>query len=158
MGQLAPNGKIYFNTGGNLDVLHVIHSPDSAGAACNFQQHGFQLASAGLTLPNMPHFWTPALGTPCDTVVAVVEVEEKEIEEGWAKIYPNPASEELFVESEGNIKSINIYNNLGQVVYSKTRFNVHYTSIPTERLENGIYWIEIRSENRSEHQSFQVMR
>lgn len=156
LGALAPNGKIYFNSWGNLDVLHVIHSPDSAGAACNFEQHGFQLASAGLTMPNFPHFRTPALSVPCDTMTSNIVIED--VKEDWAKVYPNPTSSNLFVESSQNIETILIYNNLGQQVYVQSNIELRHTSISTQKLENGVYWIEIQNGKRSMNRSFQVLR
>ncbi|MBX2927091.1 MAG: hypothetical protein KF852_04590 [Saprospiraceae bacterium] len=35
--KLAPDGKIYMTANNGVDVLHVIHQPDSAGVACQFE-------------------------------------------------------------------------------------------------------------------------
>lgn len=63
--QIGPDGKIYIakmdgNTFSNSTTLDVIHCPNKAGVACNYQADGFTLAagtecSAGL--PNFVDFW-----------------------------------------------------------------------------------------------------
>jgi hypothetical protein len=155
LGQLAPNGKIYFNSWSNLDVLHVIHSPDSAGAACNFEQHGFQLPSAGLTLPNFPHFRTPALSVPCDTVTSTTAIEAA-TEEDWVTIYPNPANNYLVIEWDLKAAKsgvLIIYNTLGQVVQQTTlnpRKGQQEVSLPN--LPSGMYICKLFFDNKSVHE------
>jgi hypothetical protein len=156
LGQLAPNGKIYFNSWSNLDVLHVIHSPDSAGAACNFEQHGFQLPSAGLTLPNFPHFRTPALSVPCDTVTSTTAIEAA-TEEDWVTVYPNPASSDLFIESTQNIETILVYNTLGQLVIQEINVRQKRIPISTASLENGTYFVSLLINGTVVNQTFQVL-
>jgi hypothetical protein len=155
LGQLAPNGKIYFNSWNNLDVLHVIHSPDSAGVACNFEQHGFQLPSAGLTLPNFPHFRTPALSVPCDTVTSTTAIEAA-TEEDWVTIYPNPANNYLIVEWDlkaAKSGALIIYNTLGQIVQQtilNPREGQQEVSLPS--LPSGMYICKLFFDNKSVHE------
>ena len=68
--QLAPNGKLYMNSAGSVNTLHVIHSPDLPGNACRFEQHGVQLpARNDWSMPNFPNFRLgPLDGSPCDTL------------------------------------------------------------------------------------------
>ena len=55
--QLAPDGKIYISSTSGADRLHVIHSPDSAGLACNLEQHGLGLpANNAFSVPNHPNY------------------------------------------------------------------------------------------------------
>jgi hypothetical protein len=87
--QLAPDGKIYEVSLSSTDRLHVIDNPDSAGLACNFRQHAIITPPYnGTSIPNFPHFRTPALPAgACDTTgVALLPVVKAEI-----KIYPNPS-------------------------------------------------------------------
>lgn len=88
--QLAPNGKIYGVASGSTDRLYVIENPDNDGLACNFRQHAVTspFCCNGISLPNFPHFRTPALAPgACDTTgVALLNVVKAEI-----KIYPNPS-------------------------------------------------------------------
>lgn len=55
-------------------------------------------------------------------------------------LYPNPASNQITIETENNIKikKITIYNSLGQFITSSRQ-----TSINTSKLSQGIYIIEV---------------
>jgi Secretion system C-terminal sorting domain len=96
--QLAPNGKIYITTAGQTQYLHVINSPDSAGAACGFVQHGVQLPTIiNFGLPNYPNFRLgPIDGSSCDTLginaVSSPVVQHSEPSQSSISIAPNPAS------------------------------------------------------------------
>jgi hypothetical protein len=70
LAQLAPDGQIYIGTGNSTDVLHVIHDPDSAGLACNVEQHGIALPRYfSNSLPNHPNYHLgPVDGTVCDSL------------------------------------------------------------------------------------------
>ncbi len=59
------------------------------------------------------------------------------------RIYPNPVSETVNIEST-TIKQIIIVNNLGQVVYDSL-FNNDYVQINTSNLRKGMYVIFIRT-------------
>ncbi len=64
--QLAPDGKIYISTNLSTYNLHVIHHPDSAGLACQFEQRGVELPTLnGNSIPNFPHFRLGASAEPC---------------------------------------------------------------------------------------------
>jgi hypothetical protein len=57
MAELAPNGKIYISSNGGKQILHIIHSPNEQGMACNVEQHGIifnNYMSGGL--PHFPNF------------------------------------------------------------------------------------------------------
>jgi hypothetical protein len=58
-------------------------------------------------------------------------------------LYPNPASEKLFVQSKGNIKSLKCIDFSGQTVELKNENN----SIDISGLSNGIYFLDIIMEN-----------
>lgn len=68
--QLAPDGKIYICCLGSTKVMHVIHSPDEAGIACQFQQHSIPLPFYnGQSLTSSPYYRLgPLDGSPCDTL------------------------------------------------------------------------------------------
>jgi Zn-dependent metalloprotease len=75
---------------------------------------------------------------------AIVGIEEPELEN--ISIYPNPASDILFIESNNRIEDLDIsmFNQLGQrVLYIQ---NIR-GPIDISLLEPGVYIIEIRSEN-----------
>ncbi|MBK7854921.1 MAG: hypothetical protein IPJ79_08475 [Bacteroidetes bacterium] len=69
--QLAPDGKIYIQTGNSTFHLHVINYPDSLGVACDFIQHGIQLQNWYVNgIPNHPNYFLgcdSTLGCGCLT-------------------------------------------------------------------------------------------
>jgi Secretion system C-terminal sorting domain len=118
--QLADDGKIYISTGNGTLVMHTIESPDLADTICNVQQHSITLPSYnGGTIPNFPNYnLGPLIGSPCDTLVGIHELYDKNIN---LTIQPNPSSGKFEVNYElpqnerGGIEVVNI---LGEVVYS----------------------------------------
>ncbi len=58
-------------------------------------------------------------------------------------IYPNPAKELISIESS-NATSINIYNTIGQVVYSNLNPSVIET-VDVSKFETGIYIVEVKN-------------
>lgn len=78
-----------------------------------------------------------------------------------AKVYPNPASNQVSVElTLNNTSDVNIavLNNLGQVVITKTESNVQVlnTTVNISTLPAGIYLIQISSDNASTTQKLIV--
>lgn len=66
LGQLAPDGKIYFNSNTTVNTLHVINQPDSLGVACEVIQHGVQLPTLNkFSMPNFPNYRLGALNGAC---------------------------------------------------------------------------------------------
>jgi hypothetical protein len=58
-------------------------------------------------------------------------------------LYPNPVSNELIIEIEGNKKEVNfeIINSIGQVVYKGTL--VEKTTVQTSNLASGVYLVKL---------------
>jgi len=69
-----------------------------------------------------------------------------EIDESSFSLYPNPATNELFISSENNIpiSQLTIYNQLGQNVLHQNEVN---NSIDISNLQPGVYVIELVSGN-----------
>jgi hypothetical protein len=67
-------------------------------------------------------------------------------EEQTIKLSPNPFSSSFSIESDGQIEKIEIFNCLGERIYSKTANSVK-ESINTYDWQNGIYFIEILQAN-----------
>jgi hypothetical protein len=61
-----------------------------------------------------------------------------------AAIYPNPAFENLTIEIENELKSVEIYSLLGQKVMTATAKNVNISS-----LSKGIYMVRIEDKNKA---------
>lgn len=69
MNQLAPDNKIYIGTFNGTKALHYIDQPDAEGLACNVVQHGLQLPTYNISIPNFPNYDLGALeGSGCDTL------------------------------------------------------------------------------------------
>lgn len=62
-------------------------------------------------------------------------------------LYPNPSKDSFWIEGLSTIKSVTVYNAIGQLVYTYNFNNVTKTSISTNNWMNGIYIIEIKSDN-----------
>ncbi|HNY62846.1 MAG TPA: T9SS type A sorting domain-containing protein [Bacteroidales bacterium] len=60
-----------------------------------------------------------------------------------AQIYPNPVSNNLYIECENDIKSIEIYDALGRKIISKEGHS-DKTSIDFSNLGNGVYILKLR--------------
>ncbi|MFN4253569.1 MAG: PKD domain-containing protein [Saprospiraceae bacterium] len=67
--QLAPDGKIYITTGNGTRHMHVVHSPDEFGTACEPQISAYKFQKPKFDLPNLPNYRLgPLDGSPCDTL------------------------------------------------------------------------------------------
>lgn len=60
------------------------------------------------------------------------------------KVYPNPATDYINIESDYSIRTFEIYNNLGQKFDSQLTNN---NSIDVSQLASGVYFISINFEN-----------
>lgn len=145
---LGPDGKIYIPA---LDstAFHIIHQPDSAGLACDFEY-------GGLVFPlNFPESWLPyypnyRLGkiedSPCDTIVSATSQKDSD-RSVWIKIAPNPVGEYLNFSWSTPLPakeaSIRISNLVGETLYeilissSETQITVSAHDWPA-----GIYFIQ----------------
>ncbi len=96
--QLGPDCKIYCNCYNSCDVFHVVNYPDEPGLACDFVQHGVQLASSNaLSLPNFPNYRLGTGQPPC-MPTATEEVAVKKVLP--FSLSPNPASDWAFLQTK----------------------------------------------------------
>ncbi len=91
--QLAPDGRIYISTGNSTFKLHVINEPDSAGLACDMEQHGITLPVwFSNSLPNHPNYHLgPVDGTGCDSLGINAGVDEITLPIA-VQAFPNPSA------------------------------------------------------------------
>ena len=68
--RLAPDGKIYMTTTGDVKSLHVIHAPNKKGVKCRFENHGISLLKyTSLAMPIFPNYRVgPVDNSSCDTL------------------------------------------------------------------------------------------
>jgi len=146
--QLAPDGKIYVVTtsAGNNRRIHIIHSPDSLGVACNVEQHVEIPIQMGRGVPNFPHFRLGALeGSPCDTLTMTTATKVPVDEDRSIDVYPNPASDYLQLSSATPFlpdSELVLYNPLGEVV-SRKRLRMQKEVVFDLALPTGIYFYGI---------------
>jgi hypothetical protein len=86
---LAANSKIYITSSNFVIDLHYINSPDSAGIACDVQQHALHLpcfyARGNVNHPN--YYLGPITGSVCDSLgLSIQEINH----EFRFRVYPNP--------------------------------------------------------------------
>jgi hypothetical protein len=147
--QLAPDGKIYISTGDGTHYLNTINAPDSAGVACNVQQHSIRLPAFNFrSLPNHPNYRLGRLvDSSCDTLYVSTESPPSEDIEG-IKVFPNPAYSELNIQCPNfQNKQIIITNALG-VSQKILSLQSETTTINIQNLSNGIYYVSIYENNK----------
>jgi hypothetical protein len=147
----GPDCKLYLFTGNSTRVVHVIHAPNEAGPACNFEQHALHTPTYhGSAVTNFPNFRLGALGTPlspCAGYTVGGGEPASPVPEQAARVFPNPAGELLTVEyspSGGGLTGwFTLRNTLGQVVLSE-RLAEGRLLLPVSHLPEGVYFWEVQ--------------
>lgn len=83
---------------------------------------------------------------------------EQELEE--PSIYPNPASERIYINSNGNylIQSLKVIDLNGKLFINENSFNLPLATIDISNLANGIYLIELNTDKGIVHSKFTITR
>ncbi|MEK9620076.1 MAG: T9SS type A sorting domain-containing protein [Flavobacteriales bacterium] len=63
-------------------------------------------------------------------------------------IYPNPSNGVITIQATNSIKTVNIYNMIGNLVMVKNIAN-NQTTMNIENLTNGVYFMELNLNNGS---------
>ena len=167
----APDGKIYFSCAYDNQIvfnypypdsmynmynmnLSVINSPDSLGAACDFQPYSFYLGGKRTYwgLPNNPDYdLAPLVGSACDSLTAVQENELNNTN-ATLNLYYHPGWETLFVNAQnlkGTKGTIKIYDTNGKIIYSSP-CNIqppYFTkNIALPDLAGGVYVVQLQTD------------
>ena len=132
---LGKNDKLYIGYfAGTAKELSVIDNPNNKGVTCNFCAKCLSFGSgwgSATTPPCMPNYDLGAM-TPCwplDTgnVNATNEI----------SIYPNPSSSMFYIKN-ANQKKKELYNNVGQLIFSTTE-----NEIDVSNYAKGMYYIRV---------------
>lgn len=104
----------------------------------------FKLQDGGVPGPYGNYGWLidNIFVTSSPTFSGTVSIVESN-QEGFSLIYPNPATDEIFISNETIIKELNIYNQIGQRVLFETILS---NGIDISMLKHGMYVIEVVSE------------
>lgn len=150
LSELAPNGKIYMCSYVQSRYLHTIHSPDSAGLACDFRQHDFFLKNVnGRGLPNMPDFNLGADSTYCDSTLSLHLSNQLAVNSKQVQVYPNPVEKELSISLQ-NVQektTFVLYDALGKVVLQQAILQgVEVAKINMAYLPKGMYFYLLKEE------------
>jgi hypothetical protein len=77
---------------------------------------------------------------------AYLDVEEKDMQGNHElKLYPNPVSSKLTIETNKPLKNIDVFNLMGQNVLSLEQESGHSTSINVSGLKGGVYFIRVQT-------------
>lgn len=143
---LGPDCKIYIRPGSSSNVFHTIHQPNKKGKDCEFVQRDVQLptTSESGSFPNFPRFRVDE-ENKCDPSITMVNG----IKVDWQKelsIYPNPTSNEIYLELPDDIKSaeVQIIDSSGAI---NRRIDISGQSnnrIDVSMLKSGFYFVELR--------------
>ncbi|MCF2504717.1 T9SS type A sorting domain-containing protein [Dyadobacter sp. CY107] len=77
----------------------------------------------------------------------IVKVRLDHVSQATMYIYPNPASDVLFVENEGDVTSLLIFNLKGEAVYNTN--HIPNEGLSLKKLATGIYQVQIRKQDGS---------
>jgi hypothetical protein len=146
MQQLAPDGKIYIECPGTTMAMHILENPDSAGTACDLQQHAMLLPHFNATIPNFPNYDLGRLqGSPCDTLLWTnLTPGPSPRGEGSVLVNPNPASNSFNIRydiaTNQNMLFV-LYDSYGKEVLRKTLYGTFKNLlVHTDMLSDGVYF------------------
>ncbi len=90
------------------------------------------------------------------SVTAVTSVSQNETQ---TNVWPNPAHDKIYVSTEfGKDKSLSIINILGEVVYSQKVLKEEKQEISLSSFTSGIYYVIIRSADKTETKKIVVTK
>ena len=89
------------------------------------------------------YFGESGFSTPA---YALIPVGIEDTKESNFRIYPNPASQLINIESGIEITGIKILNNSGQILLEE-KLNVFNYQVDVSRFEKGIYYIGIKTKD-----------
>ena len=116
---------------------------DFAGAAdsVNYDQVVVQFGGEGHFVPGLFHFDDLYLQDPAGI--------ETNLQSEMA-VYPNPATDELYFEHEGNFEEVSIYSISGKLMQQS---DVIRNSISLENLAPGLYLLQAKAEDGKEYRA-----
>ena len=147
---LAANGKIYITSGSSSQHIHEMNYPDSAGVACDFQQHSIFLDMFNFrAVPNHPNYHLgPVIGSICDSLSVGQEEYYSQIQN--FQISPNPLKDGplniIYLLPQNQPGTFELYDLNGKIIYQqKLPPWSSMQSISFPNLRAGLYSCVIRA-------------
>lgn len=144
--QLGPNGKIYVARSpfSNNTTVGVIHEPNNAGTACNYQDAAITLAGAysSYSFPSFVDSYDYSTTEPDCITMSVAEGNADPL------LLGNPVVDRLYLQLPAGMRSVVLYNAAGQRVRS---FNIvpANTGYDVEDLAPGVYMAVVEGDARA---------
>jgi hypothetical protein len=160
---LASNGKIYITSGSSVQHLHEMNYPDSAGLACDVQQHTIAIGNYFhlRAVPNHPNYYLGALtGSPCDTLTSIGELPEHDFR---FSVSPNPSNGQLIIMyllPQNQKGKLEVFEMNGRKVYEMNLpqwSTIQHVSLPTS-VTSGIYQCVISSADMKVNKKIAVFK
>ena len=152
MMQLAPDGKIYINSGNGVQHMHVINNPDSAGLLCDVCQHCLPLPTYNaFTHVNHPNYFLGAeTGSTCDSLtIGINELSSVNLN---LKTFPNPIAGHDFsityLLAQNKTGQLEVLDVNGRIIYKKVLpqwSTLQQINIPA--LHAGVYLLRLITGN-----------
>jgi len=149
---LAANSKIYCTSGSSIRHFTEINYPDSAGIACDVQQHAVFIGNYAhlRSVPNHPNYYLgcdSTLGCPC----LITGTEEAEGHDFKFSVSPNPTTGQIkvvYLLPQNKSGKFKLFDVAGRIVYTMTL--PPWSTLQTMDLSflvNGIYSAVITSDH-----------
>ncbi len=150
---LAPDKKIYVTSIGSVVDHHVINYPDSAGLACDVQQHSLHIPCLNFgSVPNHPNYFLGAdTSTICDSLTSGLNAELR-MQNAELKVSPNPARSIITINAshvKGLKASFSIFNSVGELIGKRAAsvYGGYVTQdVYIQELQSGIYIVRLETE------------
>ncbi|MBN2699446.1 MAG: T9SS type A sorting domain-containing protein [Bacteroidales bacterium] len=142
------SGAIFIPAIGKYLFILTYYSNDEA------QEIRFRLNSpsdnseyeSGLFISFRPDDITGDAYNPYRMVISGINRVRDGKDDPWISVYPNPVSESMTVNAAEPIKKMRLFDLTGKMILACTPAGQTYT-VPTERLEPGIYTLEVETAN-----------
>jgi len=139
---LGPDCRIYMSPNSSQRRMHVIHHPNVIGVGCGFEKSAIIMPTRiSFAVPNFMQFRSTGGAQLCDSSIQwfTTSIDDPTIISGL-KVYPNPASDILWLNIEriGASKNVLLFDLNGKEI-GKYPIAEGVMNIPTREIENGFY-------------------
>jgi hypothetical protein len=90
-----------------------------------------------------PSYGTATCESDSSNVVAVLLTGIDQLNGGKISIYPNPATDNVFVKSDFTITNIEVLNYIGQTVYTRQNVSAKTIKVNVANLTTGVYFVKV---------------